>query len=97
MTATVITFQESPEALATGIEHVETEALLALRDAAGLTTGLWLVDRDTGRRLSVLVWESDDAAASGYQAIEAFRAERRELPRPVPESVGRYDVYGLIK
>jgi hypothetical protein len=96
MFATVISFEESAEAIDTGIEHVEAEVLPALTGAAGLLNGLWLVDRENGKRLSVIVWENDEAAAAGYQAIEAFRAEHGELSRPVPASVGRYEVYGRL-
>lgn len=96
MFATVITFQDSPEDLAAGIAHVEAEVLPALGDAAGLTAAVWLVDRENGKRLSVLVWESDEAAAAGYQSIEKFREEHGPLPRPAPESIARFEVYGLL-
>jgi len=43
----------------------------ALEGAKGLT-GFWLADREHGKRLSVLVWESDtDAAAAMTRAVMA--------------------------
>jgi heme-degrading monooxygenase HmoA len=69
-----------------GIKHADKEVLPALKDADGLT-GFWLVDRDSGRRLTVMVWDSEGAAAAGMAAIEARRAElgkrRCSLPDPI--------------
>ena len=93
MFATVITFEESPEQLDAGIEHVEADVLPALRNAVGLT-GVWLVNRETGKRLSVLVWESEEHAEAGWKAVEELRNARGDTPRPVPASVERYEVYG---
>ncbi len=94
MFATVITFDESPEQLDAGIEHVEADVLPALRNAVGLN-GVWLVNRETGKRLSVMVWESEEHAEAGMKAIEELRKANVETPRPVPASVERYEVYGL--
>jgi hypothetical protein len=62
--AQVISFEESADEVEAGIKHVEEEVLPALKDADGLT-GFWLVDRESGKRLSVMVWDSEEAAAAG--------------------------------
>lgn len=64
---------ESPEALAAGISHVDDEVLPDFREIPGLA-GLWLVDRQTGRRLSVLVWESDEQALGAFARVAEIRA-----------------------
>jgi len=93
--AQVITFEESPDEIEAGIQHVEEEVLPALRDAGGVT-GLWLVDRDSGRRISVMAWESEEAAAAGMQAIQDLRARLGDRPRPTPTSVARYEIYARV-
>lgn len=97
MFAQVISFEETADEVVAGIKHVEEEILPALKDADGVT-GFWLVDRDSGKRLSVMVWDSEEAAAAGMAAIEARRAElgKADAPRPTPSSVDRMEVYGSV-
>ena len=93
--AQVVTFEESPDEVEAGIRHVEEEVLPPLREVPGLQ-GLWLVDRERGRRISVMVWESEEAASRGMAALQAVREEHGDGQRPTPMSVERYDVYGRI-
>ena len=95
MFAQVITFDESPEQVEHGIEHVLDEVIPPLRDAEGLT-GLWLVDRETGRRITVMLWQSDEQMQDGMQRVAAAREAAGDRPRPTPTSVGRYEVYAHI-
>ncbi|HEX8919759.1 MAG TPA: hypothetical protein VF898_14745 [Chloroflexota bacterium] len=96
MFAQVITFEETTEAMEEGIRHVEEEVIPALEGAAGLR-GYWLVDRSTGRRLSVMVWESDADMAAGMEAVQAMRARDPERVRPTPSSVQRFEVYAAVE
>jgi hypothetical protein len=95
MYAQVITFDESPSDVAAGIEHVELEVLPAMVPARGLI-GLWLVDRESGKRLSVMVWEDEAEAEQAFGRVAALREQHPDLARPVPTSVGRYEVYGRV-
>jgi hypothetical protein len=95
MLATLVTFEETPEDLEAGIHHVEEEVLPVLRDAAGLT-GVWLVDRERGRRISLMVWESQELADAAFAALAAHRERLGNPPRPTPSSVENYEVYGLL-
>jgi hypothetical protein len=95
MIATLVTFEETPEDLAAGIHHVEQEVLPVFRDAAGLT-GVWLVDRERGKRVSVMVWDSQEHADAAFAALAAHRESLGNPPRPTPSSVENYEVYGLL-
>jgi heme-degrading monooxygenase HmoA len=91
----VVTFQETPEQLDAGIEHVLEEVVPTLEDADGLQA-LWLVDREHGKRLSVMVWESDDAYQAGIKALTEMRAREPGRPRPTPASIEQFEVYARL-
>jgi hypothetical protein len=94
MYAQVITFDESPDEIELGIDHVGTEVLPALEPAHGLV-GLWLVDRESGKRITVMVWDDESEAQAAFARVAA-RQEGHAGPRPTPSSAGRYEVYGRI-
>lgn len=97
MFAVVMFFDgESEEDLAAGIEHVEEEVIPALTDAEGLD-GWWLVDRETGRRLSVLVCDTQEHFDAGIARIQEARAKDPDRRRPAPSSVARFEIYGSVK
>jgi hypothetical protein len=96
MFAMVLHFDgESPEDLSAGIDHVNDEVMPALSDVGGLT-GWWLVDRDSGRRLTVMVWEDEERYGAGMARVQEARAADPDRHRPTPSSVGRFEVYGAV-
>ena len=95
MFAMVLDFQETAEDTGAGIAHVQDEVIPALKEAQGLL-GLWLVDREHHRRLTVMVWDSEEHYSEGMAAVQARRAAAPERHRPAPASVQRYEVYGSI-
>ena len=94
MFAVVMSFDhESPEDLAAGIEHVNDEVVPAFAQAGGVH-GWWLVDREHGRRLSVLICDSQEQFDAGIARVQEFRAKDPDRHRPAPSSVARFEVYG---
>ena len=71
MIVTIATFKESADELDEGMRHVREEVVPSIRGATGLRAAYWLVDRDAGKRLSLTVWESGDAAAAAMPDVMA--------------------------
>jgi hypothetical protein len=94
MYAQIVTFQETPEQVDAGIAHVLDDVIPALEHAPGLT-GVWLADRAAGKRLSIMVWESEAAAAAAMAEVQKRLATSKHT-RPTPASVEKFDVYAMV-
>lgn len=96
MFAVVLSFDgESPDDQAAGIDHVQDEVIPALSKAGGLD-GWWLVDRDSGKRMTVMVWQSEEQYQSAMALVQEARAADPDRHRPAPTNVSRYEVYGSV-
>jgi hypothetical protein len=93
--AQVIRFQDSPSDLEDGIAHVVEEVVPVAEAAAGVS-GVWLVDRETGERMSVMVFDDEAHAETLYAAIAEERAADPERNRPTPVGSARYEVYAAV-
>jgi hypothetical protein len=91
MYAQVITFDETPEAVEHGIEHVLEDVVPAVEASDGVT-GLWLVDRERGKRISVMVCDSEEAAQAAWARVAELAAQHPG-ERPKPSSVERFEIY----
>jgi hypothetical protein len=85
MYAQVTRFADSPQDLEDGIAHVLDEVVPAAEATPGIT-GLWLVDRETGERLTVLVFADESAPETLFASVGERRAADPDRNRPLRSS-----------
>jgi heme-degrading monooxygenase HmoA len=93
--AVVMTFDETGQDTDAGVVHVRDEVVPALAGAPGLL-GLWLVDRDRHRRITVMVWDTEEHYQAGMAEVQARRTAAPERLRPPPTTVERLEIYASL-
>jgi len=93
MFAIVMSFDgETPGDLEAGISHVRDEVIPAFEQTRGIG-GWWLVDREAGRRVSVVVCESEEPWQAALALIQEAQAKDPDRHRLAPSSVQRFEIY----
>ena len=91
----VISFEDAPTDLTDGISHVLEEVVPAAKETPGVR-GIWLVDRDSGRRMSVMLFDDEASADALFAAVGERRALEPQRNRPKPTGAQRYEVYAAV-
>jgi heme-degrading monooxygenase HmoA len=92
MFARVSTFQGPPDRTAEGIRVAREQILPVARLQDGFLGILLLFDRESGRSLSVTLWESEEEMKASEDAARRARTESAEAAGEIIVGVERYEV-----
>lgn len=58
--------------------------------------GVWLVDPETGERMTVIVFDDEATATAMFAKVGERRAADPDRNRPAPTGSRRYEVYARV-
>lgn len=89
MHARVSSYQASdPERLVEGFESVSG----ALEQVDGFSHAYFMVDRDSGKALSITIWDSEDALNASVAKADELRKQGTQGSATTIESVQHYEI-----
>ena len=92
MFARVSNYQGPPNQVDEGIRKVREEILPRAAELDGFKGAYFLVDRQSGRSVSITLWESEEAMRDSEEAANQLRSESAEASEGEVVSVESYEV-----
>ena len=92
MFARVTTIQGPPERIDEAARGLEERAVPFVRQLSGFKGAYWLADRQTGKVLSVAIWESEEVMRANETVVEQRRRETTQALGATIEDTAEYEV-----
>lgn len=96
MFARVTTTQGSSEQYDQTVRFVQEQLVPMLKQVPGIKGAYVLADRQTGKGISITLWESEEAMTASTQAANQIRAQGAAGTSSAVEGVQGYEVIGQI-
>jgi heme-degrading monooxygenase HmoA len=90
--ARVSTFRGDPAQIDQGINYIRESVLPSVRPDERLEGFYHLVDRQSGKAISITLWESEEAMRATEEEANELRAEIANAANATIESVETYEV-----
>ena len=92
MFARVSTYQGDPGQIDQGLDYARESILPKVKQVDGFEGVYYLVDRESGKALSMTLWESEQTMRASEEEANRLRTESAESASATVESVQRYEV-----
>ena len=92
MFARLTTFEGQPERVDELTSHAGEQVFPALREMDGFSGVIGLADRQSGRVVSVTLWETEEAMRASEEATNRLRENSAEATSETIAGVERYEV-----
>jgi heme-degrading monooxygenase HmoA len=92
MFARVSTLKGSPDRIDEAARMLQEQAVPFIRQLSGFQGAYWLADRQTGKVLTVALWESEETMRTSGAVVEQRRAQSARDFGATVQSVEEYQV-----
>ena len=92
MFARVSAYRGDPAQIDKGLDHARENILPRVQQIEGFEGVYYLVDRESGKALTITLWESEEAMRASEEAANQLRSESADASAATVESVERYVV-----
>ena len=92
MFARVSTYLGDPAQIDQGLNHARENILPRVKQVDGFEGVYYLVDRQSGKALTITLWGSEDALRASEEEANRLRTESAESASATIENVDRYEV-----
>lgn len=92
MFARVSTYRGDPAQIDEGLDRARQDIIPRVRQLDGFKGIYYLVDRESGKALSVVFYETEEAMRASEEAANRLRSESADASGATVEGVERYEV-----
>ncbi len=92
MFARVSTYQGPPDQIDDGVRYAQENIVPRVHEIDGFEGVYFLVDRQSGKALSITLWESEEAMRASEEEANRLRSSAAEAGSQEVVSVDRYEI-----